>query len=102
MVVNKMLIIKCPHCQAEYLPAEIFIPDAFMGKPSQVSKDSKGIIQDYVGTDMDLSETYRCDYCNRKFNVDAVLKFNTSSNTRDFNNTYATKLTKSNLFLDED
>ena len=29
-------VIKCPHCQAEYMAAEIFLPDSFLGHPNAV------------------------------------------------------------------
>lgn len=95
-------IIKCPHCGAEYMAAEIFLPDSFLGKPNDIRKTAEGKIIEFMGKDMDLAESYRCDYCNKKFTVSANVKFYTSSNTKDFDNKYKTKLTKPGLFLDED
>lgn len=95
-------LIKCPHCGAEYLPAEIFIPDSFLGEPTEIQKDDKGHIESFFGDDMDLKEQYRCDYCNKKFSVTASIKFNSSTNTKYFDEEYTTKLTKPSLFLDED
>ena len=41
---EKLNIIICPNCGAEYLPAEIFLPDSFLGRPGVVDKDSSGKI----------------------------------------------------------
>lgn len=94
--------IKCPHCGAEYLPAEIYLPTSLLGRPKDIQKDANGRILNYFGTNMDLLESYRCDYCDRKFRVEATIKFTTDSKTKDFNNSYKTTLTKPSLFLDED
>ena len=94
--------IKCPNCQAEYLPAEIFIPDALLGRPREIDKDANGKILEYFGTNMDLMETYRCDFCNRKFEVTLTPKFTTTSATKDFKSEYKTKLSKPSLFLSEE
>ena len=32
------ILIKCPHCNAEYLPAEIYYPDEFLGRPTDINK----------------------------------------------------------------
>lgn len=100
--MKKQQIIKCPNCQAEYLPAEIYLPDALLGRPRKIEKDSNGKILNYFGTNMDLMETYRCDFCNRKFNVTLNPKFFTDSPTKDFTSDYSTKLTKPSLFLSEE
>ena len=36
---NKSNIIICPNCGAEYLPAEIFLPDSFLGKHKTINKN---------------------------------------------------------------
>ena len=95
-------VIKCPHCGAEYMAAEIFLPDSLLGKPHDIVKDDNGKIKSFLGKDMNLSESYRCDYCNKKFAVQASIKFNADSKTKDFDNKYKTKLTKPGLFLNED
>lgn len=94
-------IIKCPHCQAEYLPAEIFLPNSLLGRPRDIHKDLNGKIIEYLGTDMDLSESYRCDYCDRKFTVNAHVKFYADSKVKDFGKKHKTTLIKPSLFLDE-
>lgn len=70
-----MIVIKCPECGAEYLPAEIFYPKDFFGNPSSISKDRLGKIQFFAGKNMNLQETYICDYCKRKMTVTADIQF---------------------------
>ena len=95
-------IVKCPYCGAEYLPAEIYMPDYFIGRPEDIQKNEKGKIINVTGEDMELVEHYRCDYCDRKFTITATVKFNTDSKTKDFDNEHTTKLSKPGLFLNED
>lgn len=73
----KKVIIKCPHCGCEYLPAEIYLPNSLLGHPSNIIKDHDGQILGFDGTDMCLTETYTCDKCNTTFNVDCVVFFKT-------------------------
>ncbi len=75
---ERLITIRCPFCGAQYLPAEIYLPDAFLGKPSIIDKttDTSTII-DFEGKSMDLNETYQCDKCNTTFNVCAKVQFNT-------------------------
>lgn len=68
-------VITCPHCGEEYLPAEIFVPSSFFGKPENIDKTSSGQIEVFDGTTMDLSEEYTCDKCGRTFYVEADIKF---------------------------
>lgn len=100
----KKIVVKCPKCDAEYLPAEIYVPQAFFGNPKDIVKFNNGQVDDfYSGKDMDLNESYVCDYCNTKFYVKAYIKFNTSiNNAEDFSNDTVTKLHKAKLFLNED
>lgn len=73
---SKLNIIKCPHCGAEYLPSEIFMPDYITGKADIVSRDEKGIITYFENKiEPDLKETYICDYCNKEFKVTATIKY---------------------------
>lgn len=95
-------VIKCPHCGAEYLPAEIFLPNNLLGKPYGIEKDDNGHIEFFFGDDMDLNEVYRCDFCNKKFNVEMSIKFNTGTSTNYDTDDYRTKLVKQCLFLNED
>lgn len=74
----KKTTIRCPHCNAEYLPAEIYYPNSFLGKPFNIIKDGDDNILGYNGTDMNTVETYICDHCNKQFAVDASITFKTS------------------------
>lgn len=94
--------IVCPVCKAEYTVQEIFLPDAFFGNINNVEKDSNGKIIDYIGKDMDLKESYRCDYCNSKFNVIANVNFKCNSKINEFNKKYSTKLGSPKLKFKED
>lgn len=77
--MRKMNTIKCPHCGARYLPGEIYLPKNFLGQPTKVYRDEKGNILGNDGSDMDLSEAYICDYCNKKFYVEAAVVFKTGA-----------------------
>ena len=94
--------IVCPVCKAEYTVQEIFIPKNFFGTIDNVEKDSEGKILDYTGADMDLKESYRCDYCNAKFNVIANIDFKCKSKMNDFEKQYSTKLNRPQLKFNED
>lgn len=69
--------IVCPHCKAEYTPAEIFIPKSLVGNPEYVKRNIEGKIQSVAGQDMDLVESYTCDYCKKSFKVTADISFQT-------------------------
>lgn len=72
---NKNVRIVCPKCGTEYLPSEIYVPQAFFGKPKEIVKDCNGKII-YTDVDaMDTSEVFVCDRCNTKFNVSASINF---------------------------
>ena len=100
---NKSNIIICPNCGAEYLPAEIFLPDSFLGKPETINKNSRGEIIYYSGESMSLKEKYICDYCNKTFKVNGKIQFNAIINKDvDFDEDYSRPLKKKGLFLTED
>ena len=100
---TKLITIKCPTCGAEYLPAEIYLPDAFFGRPSHIEKDADNKITHVIGSKMNLFEQYTCDHCNVPFKVTAKLQFNTKAETKvDFDTDYTTSLKKETLFLSED
>lgn len=78
-MTKENIIIKCPHCGAEYTLDEIFLPKSFFGRSSTVTKDALGHIL-YVEWEEnpDLSETYNCDFCKKDF--DTTLDVKTKSN----------------------
>lgn len=101
---NKSNYIKCPNCGAEYLPAEIYLPNHFLGKPKYIEKEhNTGKVKDFFGSDMNLKEKYICDYCNTSFKVKATVKFFTQEiEEEDFSKDYITKYKKVPLFLSEE
>ena len=92
-------IITCPNCGAEYLPAEIYYPDDFFGRPTSIEKDFRGKIQFYKGKNLTPTEVYTCDYCKRKIYVTADIIFNTE--VQSFVPQHVTKFKKPELFMDE-
>ena len=87
-------IIKCPCCGWQYMPAELYVPDAFIGTPSKISRDYLGHILYFDGETMCTDETYTCDNCGTTFNVSADVSFKTSCmKQEDYDNEYATKVT---------
>ena len=94
---RKTPIIKCAHCGAQYLPAEIFMPGAFLGRPDDLVKDSFGKIlyEDYrEGEEPDMTEQYICDYCNKPFIIEATISYKTMEEApeKDFSTQYVSLL----------
>lgn len=71
-------IIRCPKCGREYLPCEIYLPDAFLGRARVISRNEEGQIDYIDGSNMDLVETYQCD-CGHRFKVEAKVNFHVES-----------------------
>lgn len=96
--------ITCPYCGQEYLPAEIFIPNSFFGRPEDIERSYDGKVVDFNGTDMDLKEQYKCDCCGETFNIDTQIKFIASKRDEkyNFNQDYTSeiKIKKYSLFED--
>ena len=96
-------LIRCPHCGAEYLPAEIFYPKYLLGMPSDIEKSTTGKITSYNGTSMCLAEEYNCDFCNTTFIARASVSFSTRKvEEKSFNSDYKTKLSTAEFTLDEE
>ena len=94
---RKSASFKCPHCGAHYLPSEIFMPGAFLGRPEDIVKDSFGkiIYEDFqVGYEPDMIERYICDYCEKPFIVEATVTYKTMAEEpeKDFSNQYVSLL----------
>ena len=71
-------VIKCPHCQYGYAPAELFHPDDFAGKPTSVLRDALGkvLYQEYrEGYEPADTCTYICDGCERQFIVEPQITY---------------------------
>ena len=96
-------IIKCPSCDYEYLPGEIYLPEQFLGKPKNVERTIEGRIDTNYGTDMNLKEIYTCDKCGKAFKVSANVSFTTEVDvTRNFDDDFITDLYKDRIVLKED
>lgn len=97
---NKYIV--CPNCGMEYLPCEIFIPNYFIGKCTNIKRDYSGKLVEYDGQNMQLTEKYVCDKCNKPFNISALVNFVTRPNKlEDFTEDYSTPL-KNGVVLSED
>lgn len=96
-----MYKIVCPCCGAEYLPSEIFIPQEVLGKSNfELDKTRIGHITDNNSIkDMDLQETYQCDYCERIFRVKMKVKFETDCDK--FNEESKYTINRKKLFIQE-
>ena len=68
-------IIKCPYCNYEYLPGEIFSPKHFLGQPERVIRTRKGEIVGYEGIEMDTEEYFECLSCGNRLNIVAKVNF---------------------------
>ena len=75
MKPRKFETIDCPHCGRQYLPAEIYMPKSFFGKPHTIVRDVYGQILDYEGSSLELEETYTCDKCGTTFEITAKISF---------------------------
>ena len=88
-IVHKSAVIKCPRCGAEYLPGEVFLPNAIIGQPDEVVRDSLGkiIYEDYYSVDREpcLTESFTCEYCNKPFVIEAVVSYKTKEETPEKN-----------------
>ena len=98
---EKLEKIVCPKCGREYLPAEIYVPNAFFGRPQDIDRTNQGKIESFNGKSMDLEETYQCDNCNCTFNVTAKISFKTSEVTKYDMSQYSTPLFEPKLTLFE-
>ena len=96
---RKFVVITCPTCGREYLPAEIFIPKAFFGKPLYIERDTEGKIIDFAGGSIDNMETFYCEKCDKPFTVNAKIAFDTKSNLSiDFDEDYTHKIPQNLIF----
>ncbi len=98
---KKLDVITCPYCGREYLPSEIYLPNSFLGKVTDVMRMVDGSIEAYFGKNMDLKESYICDKCNSEFNVQAKVTFKTfpKQDTK-FKEEYVTRINR--LKMSED
>ena len=96
MKPRKFELIECPKCGYEYLPAEIFVPRGYFGRPTDIVRDDAGKILSYEGTSVDLFEKYICDKCNTEFRIVSKLQLTTElAFPGSFNDDYMTKIDRS-------
>lgn len=97
-ITHKSPVIRCPHCGAEYLPGEIYIPGSLIGQPDEVIKDSFGkiIYEDYYNDtrEPDMIEHFICDYCEKPFVIEATVTYKTKTEApeKDFSTKYVSLL----------
>ena len=73
---NNQNIIRCPQCDREYLPGEIYLPTQFLGQPKEVTKTSDGKIDLYEGIEQNTCERFKCEHCNTTYDaIDLNLKY---------------------------
>jgi predicted nucleic-acid-binding Zn-ribbon protein len=87
--------IKCPHCGCEYLPAEIYYPDSFLGKPTDIIRNKNGKIDFYSGSSCDLSEEFTCLNCGTTFSIQGNIVFTVKelgNNDEEMSEDYTVKL----------
>lgn len=100
---NNVECIVCPKCGREYLPAEIYLPNQFLGRPEGISRFTNGKIDNFDGYTMNLEETYICDNCDTEFKTTAKVSFKTQIvNKTDFSQAYVTHLFEDTFTLPED
>jgi DNA-directed RNA polymerase subunit RPC12/RpoP len=97
-ILHKTSVIRCPHCGAEYLPGEVYMPGALIGQPDEVIRDAFGkiIYEDYYEKDNEpmLTEQFTCEYCEKPFIIEATVTYKTKEETpeNDFSTKYVSLL----------
>lgn len=92
-------IIKCPHCGAEYLPNEIYIPNEFFTETISL-KDENCKILSVSSDSLNTVEEYCCDNCSKTFKVSATVSFDTKEIKDDFDDDYVVTINKDRVELD--
>lgn len=97
-ISHKTAVIRCPHCGAEYLPGEIYMPGDLIGQPDDVVKDAFGRIlyEDYSTEDKEphTSEHFICEYCEKPFIIEATITYKAKEEApeNDFTSQYVSLL----------
>lgn len=90
---QKLIIIQCPNCGTEYLPAEIFLPFNYFNRPFFIKKDENGKIVNQIDGEINLCESYICDTCNKKFEITSSIVFDTKLvDEEDFSQDFCVKI----------
>lgn len=96
--IPKSALIKCPHCKAEYLSGEIYMPHSLIGQPDDIVRDALGklVYADYDTPDREpeFIEHFVCEFCDKPFIVEATVTYKTMTETpeNDFQNQYVSLL----------
>lgn len=100
---TKTLTIRCPHCEWEYLPGEIYYPKHFLGQPKDIERTVEGNIDVYNGIEQNLEEVFYCEHCGKPFRVHAKVEYNVEKAVElDFDSDYKTPLYIDRLNLKEE
>jgi hypothetical protein len=97
-ISHKTSLIRCPHCGAEYLPGEVYMPGSLIGQPTDVVRDSLGKIlyEDYdpVDREPNFTESFICEYCEKPFIIEATVTYKTKEEApeNDFTTNYVSLL----------
>ena len=93
-ISHKTALIRCPHCGAEYLPGEVYLPGSLIGQPDDIVRDALGkiIYEDYTAVEREPNtiEHFICDYCEKPFVIEATITYRTSAEApeKDFSTQY--------------
>ena len=93
-----MTTIKCPHCNYQYLPGEIFDPKHFLGQPTRIIRDEDGEVLGHKGIEMDTTESFTCYNCDKDFLVKARISFVTYKDDVQLIDEPQIKIEEANLF----
>lgn len=94
-MIKDLPIITCPICSQQYLPSEVFIPEAVFGKQYDITKSESGEIKFYLGDDPDLEEEFVCDSCLTKLKITMKMTFDIEQfKEEDFDEDYTTSIDK--------
>ena len=99
---KKYNTIKCPHCDMEYFPGEIYLPQYFLGKPQNIERDYMGKIMWHDGLDQNLKEEFVCTNCNTRFTIEATITYKTTSKAYEDSDEYLSQKYNDRLILKED
>lgn len=100
---KKEIVITCPTCGYEYLPAEIYYPKSLLGNPSEIDRTPEGKIDIYDGASVNPVETFTCERCGSTFEVVVDMKFKTHEVvSTTFESEYTSPIYPNRISLPED
>ena len=100
---KKPTVLKCPHCDYEYLPGEIFIPNYVIGQPTEIERSVDGKIMVFDDLHQSNEEVFTCIKCNKTFNARANVTYETwVAQKFDFDNEYKSTVYTDRIYLKEE